>query len=910
MTQYSRIFRKSTASVLTVAFLLEIAIPGVAFAAPPSFTATETATSAPSIAQVVTFDIPQTLTGGDMVSLAIDGTPVSQVFDTTHDITLDFLKTRIDGMFSGSGITADRVGNTFTIASHSGGIVVGSVQLTHDPLATNERISNVVAQAREVEFPIVPTLLPGDTVSIVVNGSGILVPYSTSSTATLDALALSISGSTAVNAEYVSASGTLHLTAKTPGVDFSTSNLRIISAGVNPAHIQENVIPVAQVDTANLPRPLYAGETVSVTLSGTTVSTLFAGNSSDTLTAFASQISALPFVGATSSGNLITLTAKTPGTPFTSGNLFISGGTLPSFSITAVKQKEMIVIPRDFVVGDTVNGTINGHVVSQAFSGTSTGTIASLADTINSLTGVTATADTFGGYPVIYVESEVAGKAFSMGSFSVNTELNFVVTPAVPAVAQKDSITFPRALTTGDRVDVSLEGSTVSKVFSGSSSDTMNDIAAALSAVSSTTVGVGAIGNTLTATSLIAGTPFTLGTATVTNSVSPVILDTGKNPVREEHTYTLPNSISNNDAIALTVNGQSVSTIYSSVDGPTGALAALVTQIGAIPNTGALVDASGSLHVYSTLTGGALTTSDLTVTDVSSTISAISGGSLETRANVALSLDDINILSGTGVIGNCSIFFGTGVVTDYNCADGSATVEVVADTGSVAALLRGISGLTYGVSNIPLIAAGSDNSVEYVRASTQTDTDVIGTDFSGVTGISAIANTPVVATPEVVTLAFQRDFAQNDSIAVSFGTGIITESFVSDQATTMSGMISLLSGLAVVQGVTALDTHTLELHLDIGTPLPTATIINTVRSQVVSLPDPGKKEQIAVDFNSDFVLGDHITLEVNGTPVSADFVTDSATTLAAIAASISGSVASVDVSASGSKSLIITSQVE
>ena len=139
------------------------------------------------------------------------------------------------------------------------------------------------------------------------------------------------------------------------------------------------------------------------------------------------------------------------------------------------------------------------------------------------------------------------------------------------------------------------------------------------------------------------------------------------------------------------------------------------------------------------------------------------------------------------------------MVTDYNCADNSATVEVIADTGSVAALLRGISGITYGVSNIPLVSSGADNSVEYVSSLSQSDTGSVFIDFSAATGISALANSPVVATPEMVTLEFQRDFNQDDSIAIDFGTGLITQSFASNQATTMSGITSLLSGLAVVQ---------------------------------------------------------------------------------------------------------------
>lgn len=86
-----RALRKRVAETALVALLAQILLPGLAFAAPPTFTATETVANALAVEQVETLDVPRVLEPGDSVSLTVSGTVLTQNFQVSHAATMNAL---------------------------------------------------------------------------------------------------------------------------------------------------------------------------------------------------------------------------------------------------------------------------------------------------------------------------------------------------------------------------------------------------------------------------------------------------------------------------------------------------------------------------------------------------------------------------------------------------------------------------------------------------------------------------------------------------------------------------------------------------------------------------------------------------------------------------------------------------
>jgi len=340
---------------------------------------------------------------------------------------------------------------TYTVTSATPGIGFTTPTLNIQAAGRNfaTLVNNVVAVAQEAEFQITASLIAGDVVGVTVAGTGITQNFSGSTTSTLVSLASQITSTTPVNASYSGTTGKVYLKAKVPGNAFSLSHIVTGSSGVASAVVQPNVVPVAQVNTLTLPRSIDPGETLSLTVSGSGITQSYTGSSAVTLEALVAQIDALDIVNATIIGNVVTITAATPGVPFTLSTLEVTGGTgtlVPvQPNVIAVAQVSVLSFNRDFVAGDSFSGSIGASQVQMSFSGSSSATLTALTDAIDALPAVTASSNT--ALKTITITSATPGMAFVSSNFDIKTDLpSTLISGNVSPVAQSESLTLPRAL--------------------------------------------------------------------------------------------------------------------------------------------------------------------------------------------------------------------------------------------------------------------------------------------------------------------------------------------------------------------------------------------------------------------------------------------------------------------------------
>lgn len=288
-------FRKRLAATLSALIIAETLLPAIAFAAAPSFTATQTVANAAMIQQVETLDVPRVLESGDTVALTVSGTVVSQNFQVSHAATMNALASLASALPS---VTAsfDSVNNRLVFGISASNPTPVSITVDKTPVSSANVVANVVAVAQIARVDVPQQLIPGDVVSLSVAGTGVSVAFSGSDSGTLDALAAAIDALPEVTAALSGRSVTV--TAAVAGSAFGISNLTVDSSDVNASPIVANVVPVAQVERVSLGRPLYQGDEVALSLSGVNLSQSFTGDTTTTMGLLASQADQLSFVDA------------------------------------------------------------------------------------------------------------------------------------------------------------------------------------------------------------------------------------------------------------------------------------------------------------------------------------------------------------------------------------------------------------------------------------------------------------------------------------------------------------------------------------------------------------------------------------------------------------------------------------
>lgn len=460
--------RKRVAATLSALIIAETLLPAIAFAAAPTFTATQTVANAAMIQQVESLDVPRVLEAGDSVALTVSGTVVSQNFQVSHAATMNALASLASALPNVTA-TFDSVNNRIVFGISTANPTPVYIKVDKTPVSATNVVANVVAVAQIARVDVPQQLIPGDVVSLSVAGTGVSVSFSGSDSATLDALTAAIDALPEVTAVLSGRSVTV--TATVAGSAFGISNLTVVSSDVNAAPIVANVVPVAQVDKLSLNRPLYSGDVVSLSLSGVNFSQSFTGDTTTTMELLASQADALSFANASYVAGDLTVASSVPGVPFSVSDLTVSGSSVPSLTVqannVAVAQRDAVVFPRQTVAGDTVLLSVNSNALTAAFSGSNDETMSGLVAQVSALPNLTASYNPL--LNVLTIDSTAPGTAFTVNSAQIVSNVSASSLQVnVPAVAQVESLTFGRDFVSGDQVSLVVNGNTVSETFSGS----------------------------------------------------------------------------------------------------------------------------------------------------------------------------------------------------------------------------------------------------------------------------------------------------------------------------------------------------------------------------------------------------------------------------------------------------------
>lgn len=488
------------------------------------------------------------------------------------------------------------------------------------------------------------------------------------------------------------------MSAKIAGTAFSLSNFVTTSGGISVAVITPNVVPVAQVNTIDIPRAIYTDETLHITIDGTTINQAFNTDYTTTLVGLTAQIDTLATVDAGVVGSQITITAATPGTPFVIGNLTITGGTINSAHVVAnreaVAQIDAIVFPRDLVPGDTIDTMINGTPIQQAYTVSSDATLTALSNAINLLPNLSSFVNF--GLRAIVISSTVPGTPFTVGGTDVSTAVNSTLaTASVVAQTQSESITFLRAFRSGDNISLVINGSTITQVWDTDTDTTLNALNTQIDSMSAISAVADTVAKKITITSDTAGVAFNVSDTTIVNNIAPTVLVASVTPVSQSDVFSMPHTILAGDTIALTVDGTPLTQAWNADESTT--LSALNTQIDGLAGVTSALDGGTKTYTVTAATAGTpFTISTVTTTGAPFVATPVTPNTPETKASLALTVAAVPVDTESIVVGTCTINFINAGGVDTDCSNGNATIDIAGVTSvqTIAALLRGITGVS------------------------------------------------------------------------------------------------------------------------------------------------------------------------------------------------------------------------
>ncbi|MDD2487137.1 MAG: Ig-like domain-containing protein [Candidatus Gracilibacteria bacterium] len=911
------ITRRKISSTLIVTLILNIVAPTLTFAALPSFDSTLTTPNVAPVAQVSKIPVPRDLVSGDLVEITIDGTYVSQLFDTTSDNTLDLFSDNINSLVSSVSSNYDSTDRTLIITANVPGIpyLIGDLLITRSPIIPNITVPNIVAVAQESNVAIPQNLFDGDTLVMNISGTGVLENFSGSKDETLQAFADKITLLTDASGSYDSSSNTINLIAKTPGIGFGMSNLNIASNGINVAHPIPNIIPVSQVEKITFPREIYSDETITLTInSNTPTIQSFQGDSDDTISSLSDQIDALPEVSSSVSGNEITITSEIPGTPFTVSQVDITGGTVNSINsipnIEAVSQIDHITVPRDVYFGDIIHFSVNGIDVSQGFNGTNDNTLNDLSDNIIAdVADVTSSVNLTNR--TLTISSTKPGTPFTASGLFISSDLTSSgVISNVIAQKKKSIIALQRPFQSGDVASLVINGNTISENFAITADDTLNSLAAKINSGTLNIIATPDTAmNSITLESSIAGVDFNVSNVSILNSLYPTILQASSKSVNQRNIFSIPSDLFSGDNISLNVDGTDILQNFS-IDANT-TLDELNTKMNDVATVNSTLNIGTKTFTLDATTAGTpFSISNVSISGSTFTGITMTGSIPEVKASLDISIDSVPADSTNIIIGSCTIDFSTGSVTvDTDCSDDSAILDIsgISSTSTIAALLRGISGISDPNNGI-LNTSGTGVIATYKTSGIQDNLNNINF-FDGTSGsISGNLTGPQLAVAQVDSLVIPRDFVSGDTFSVTVDGIPVIQNFTSDSITSLINLNNTLNSLPGIDSSVDIPSRTFTLTAkDAGYSfnLGTASFSN-VQAPILTISNfVGATQKSEIDLPSNFVPGDEITIVVNGITSTGSFSSDSLTTLNNIISQINANVTTVNATASGSLGIVI-----
>ena len=306
----------------------------------------------------------------DTFRVTIDGVAVDVEFDTDAGTTAD----RIAGAINANGalapkVSAARAGNNVEITSKSPGVAfTSSVALSDNGNGPTAAMSVATTTANAV----------ADTFDIDVDGTQLNVVWNTDAATTAQAIVDALNGNAAISAK---------LEAKLSGTDVVLESKVAGSPFVTTVTANDNGAGTTAALNKEATTPNAVDDNFEIEINGTTVSLDW---DQDTATTTAGLVTAINnhatlggIVEAVATADGLTLTAKTPGTPFTA-----TARTTDNSSGTTAAMNLATTSPN--LVGDTFDITVDGNTIQSKFTNDAATTAQFMADDINANPGAAA----------------------------------------------------------------------------------------------------------------------------------------------------------------------------------------------------------------------------------------------------------------------------------------------------------------------------------------------------------------------------------------------------------------------------------------------------------------------------------------------------------------------------------------
>lgn len=318
-----------------------------------------------------------------------------------------------------------------------------------------------------------------------------------------------------------------------------------------------------------------------------------------------------------------------------------------------------------------------------------------------------------------------------------------------------------------------------------------------------------------------------------------------------------------------------------------------------------------SFTVTAATAGTPFAISSVTTTGTPFTANSLTGNILETKASLALTVANVPADTENIIVGTCTINFIIGGVVDTDCSNGDATIDIagVASVQTIAALLRGITGVN-DTNNGVLTIGGSGDQVTYTTANPQTSAlDIDFTNNAGLNITSAITS-PVIPVAQVSSFTLPRNFVSGDIFTVVVNGITVTQNFTSDNNTSLTALNTQLEALpnitsGLVGNVITLTAETAGTAFITGN----AQFINIQTPSVTVSNTAAVAEKKSINFPVALVGGDTVHITIDGTSVSEAFNTDSDTTLTSLLATINAAVPAVTATLPTPLNLVIEANV-
>lgn len=913
-------YKKITANVALITLLVNIIAPGLTYAALADFSSTLAQPNVLAVAQVNRITLPRVLVEGDLLELTISGTTVSQSFSGTSLDTANLFNVAIDALQEVTSVYDDS-SKIFTITSAQAGVPVGiwDLRITRTSINPTTPTPNVVAIAQVWEVNIPQQLFAWDTIHFTVDGTGITESFSWSKDATLTSFADKITSLTSVSWSYDSGNNKVVMSAKTAWTSFSMSNLVINSDWIAITNLVSNVVPVSQIEEINFPRIIYSDETISVTINWSWISQSYNTSSAQTLSDLNNQINSLSGVNSTILWSTITITSSTPWVAFTISNTSIFNWTINWINVTpnqiAIAQEDIISIPRDLYIWDTIHFDVWWHSLTQWFTATSANTIAQLITQIDALPNVYVSAYA-PWLRAITVKSTVAGTAFTSPSLYLSSSITSNnITASVAAQKQIWEYTINRTLVNWDNMSAIINWSPIDVDYSWSSANTINSF---INEINNSMSWVVTASLTWTlwihleaATSWVW---FTTQPLTINNTLTPTVIVANVTPVKQKETITLSNNIITWDVITLNLSWATVNTwITQSFDtDQSTTLTALRDKINLLSDFTASINGS-DLIVEAKVAWNSINISNFLTTWQAFSWVTNTWNIAETKANLNLTMSWIPINWDNIQVGNCVIWFGTWS-WDLNCNNGSAYINTsLLDNVSLASLLTSVSNIQDTTPDWTrnISATSSWNTVSFNTNGWEISTQIINyvNNLATPTDINLDSNNAwVLPQWQVDTITLPRNIVTWDSLQIIIDWITVTQNFLSSSSTSFNNLVTQINNLPNISATWAWNNITITAD----TPW---TWFNVSSIQFTNSANPvttvsnvqAVAQQTLINFPTSFVTWDIIDISIDWITVTWSFNTDSSTTLNNLISSITSST-SVNASLSWSLWMLLTAK--